>query len=54
VASVTTALGNLEIQIGKISQACSHLKEAQTYYQEKNNSERLEEINYLLKILQSA
>jgi tetratricopeptide (TPR) repeat protein len=54
VAFVTSALGNLEIQIGKISQACSHLKEAQEYYQENNNAERLDEINYLLKILQSA
>jgi tetratricopeptide (TPR) repeat protein len=54
VASVTSALGNLEIQIGKIPQACSHLKEAQEYYQQNNNTERLDEINHLLKILQSA
>ncbi len=53
VASVTIALGNLEIQIGKISQACSHLEEAQTYYQKNKNAERLDEINHLLKILQS-
>ena len=54
MASVISALGNLEIQIGKIPQACSHLKEAQEYYQENNNTERLDEINHLLKILQSA
>ena len=54
VAAVTSALGNLEIQIGKIPQACSHLKEAQEYYQQNNNTERLDEINHLLKILQSA
>ncbi|MEB3312222.1 MAG: tetratricopeptide repeat protein [Snowella sp.] len=54
VASVISALGNLEIQIGKIPQACNHLKEAQEYYQKNNHTERLDEIDHLLKILQSA
>ncbi|NEQ71284.1 MAG: tetratricopeptide repeat protein [Symploca sp. SIO2D2] len=52
IAAATTALGNLEIQIGKTTQGFSHLKEAQKFYQEQDNSERLAEINYLLKQLQ--
>ena len=54
IAAATLALGNLEMQIGKISQALTHLKEAETYYQSQNNSDRLQEINYLLQILQAA
>jgi tetratricopeptide (TPR) repeat protein len=54
IAAATLALGNLEMQIDKIPQALIHLKEAEDYYQVQNNSERLEEINYLLKILQVA
>ncbi|MGK7878463.1 MAG: tetratricopeptide repeat protein [Xenococcaceae cyanobacterium] len=54
IAAATTALGNLEIQIGKIPQALTHLRTAQEYYQEKDNLERLEEINHLLQILQHA
>ncbi len=54
IAAATTALGNLEIQIGKIPQALNHLRTAQEYYQEKDNPERLKEINHLLQILQHA
>jgi tetratricopeptide (TPR) repeat protein len=53
-AAVTLALGNLEMQIGKFSQAETHLKEAESYYKDRDNSERLEEINYLLQILEAA
>jgi tetratricopeptide (TPR) repeat protein len=54
IAAATLSLGNLEMQIGKIPQALTHLKEAETYYQSQNNSDRLQEINYLLQILQAA
>ncbi len=54
IAAATIALGNLEIQIGKIPQASKRLQEAKEYYQAKDNPERLEEINYLLGILQKA
>ncbi|MGK7962884.1 tetratricopeptide repeat protein [Crocosphaera sp.] len=50
--SVMVALSNLEIQTGKVKQAYDHLKEAQTYYQTHPDSQRLEEINNLLNILQ--
>ena len=54
IAAATLSLGNLEMQIGKTPQALTHLKEAETYYQSQNNSDRLHEINYLLQILQAA
>jgi tetratricopeptide (TPR) repeat protein len=54
IAAATTALGNLELQMGKLSQGLNHLKEAQEYYQEKDEPERLEEVNYLLELLQHA
>jgi tetratricopeptide (TPR) repeat protein len=53
-AAATLALGNLEMQIGKLPEALIHLKAAEDYYQSEGNSERLEEVNYLLKILQVA
>ncbi|MEL4895349.1 tetratricopeptide repeat protein [Crocosphaera sp. Alani8] len=52
--SVTVALGNLEIQSGKIEQAYNHLKEAQNYYENHPYSKRIDEINQLLETLQSS
>jgi tetratricopeptide (TPR) repeat protein len=54
IAAATLALGRLEMLTGKISQALTHLKEAETYYQSQDNSDRLQEANYLLQILQAA
>ncbi|MEO0835294.1 MAG: tetratricopeptide repeat protein, partial [Cyanobacteria bacterium J06642_3] len=52
IAAATIALGNLEIQIGKIPQAQERLQQAREYCQNKNNPERLKEIDYLLGIIQ--
>ncbi len=51
IADVMTELGNLELQLGQIQSARTHLEEAREYYQGKNNQERIEQIEWLLSLL---
>ena len=54
IAAATLALGHLEMLTGNLSQSLTHLKEVETYYQSQNNSDRIQEVNHLLQILQAA
>jgi tetratricopeptide (TPR) repeat protein len=51
ILPVLIALGNLELQCGKIDQGIEHLKEAQAYLQDHPNSEKLTEVEYLLSLV---
>jgi tetratricopeptide (TPR) repeat protein len=51
VAAVTSALGNLELQIGQIDDARIHLQTAFEFYQAAGNLERVTSIQYLQQYL---
>ena len=50
-ASVMTALGNLELQVGQNEAAQFHLESALVYYENQNKLEEKEEVERLLKLL---
>jgi len=51
ILPVLTALGNLELQCGKLEPGVEHLKEAQEYLQDHPNPEKLTEVEYLLSLV---
>jgi tetratricopeptide (TPR) repeat protein len=52
VADTLAALGNLEMQTGRLAQAQNHLQEAQQYYQSEGKISKMKEANKLLKLVQ--
>lgn len=52
-ASVMTALGNLELQIGQSEAAQSHLESAFLYYDSQNKLAQKQEVNRLLTLLKN-
>lgn len=53
IAEALTALGNLELQMGRFTSASDRLQQAKVYYQETDKQERVKEIDNLLELARS-